>query len=248
MADFQKIYETQAEDYDLLVSREDYAGNLTRTLFEIADPAGRDVVEFGAGTGRLTRMMVPRARSVQAFDGSAAMLEVARRRMEELGTRNWKLAVADNAHLPCEDCCADLVLAGWTFGHLAGWFPESWREKVAEVLAEIRRVLRPGGHVIIIETLGTGSTEPAAPAPWLAEYYGMLEKEHGFARKAIRTDYRFESVEEGERLVRFFFGDDRADRVRREELCILPECTGLWHRSFGGKNTDSGLDEPQGSS
>ncbi|MCB2153903.1 class I SAM-dependent methyltransferase [bacterium] len=246
MADFQKIYATQADDYDLLVSREDFQGNLLRAIREIADPAGCDVVEFGAGTGRLTRQIVPLARSVQAFDAADAMLAVARERLAGL-PENWTLAVADNAALRCEDNCADLVLAGWTFGHLAGWYRDAWGEKLAAVMAEIRRVLRPGGGAVIIETLGTGNTEPAPPVPWLAEFYQAFEEEYGFSRHAIRTDYRFESVDEAERLTRFFFGDILADRVRDEQLAILPECTGIWFRRFGEKNADSSLDEPQGS-
>lgn len=246
MADFRKIYSTQAEEYDLLVSREDHAGNLERTLLEIADPAGRDVVEFGAGTGRLTRLLLGRARSVRAYDGSAAMLEVARRRLEGLAG-HCTLEVADNAALPCEDQCADLAVAGWTFGHMAAWYRDSWGGKLAEVMAEIRRLLRPGGRAVIIETLGTGRTEPAAPVEWLADFYRALEEQYGFSRRAIRTDYQFESIEEAERLTRFFFGDDLADRVRRENLVNLPECTGIWFRLPGSEIAETGLDEPQGS-
>ncbi|GEM_PF-6658666 len=30
--------------------------------------------------------------------------------------------------------------------------------------------------------------------------------------------------------LRFFFGDDLADRILRDRLIILPECTGIWWR------------------
>jgi hypothetical protein len=33
--------------------------------------------------------------------------------------------------------------------------------------------------------------------------------------------------------VRFFFGDTLADRVVRERLVILPECTGVWVATRG---------------
>jgi hypothetical protein len=63
----------------------------------------------------------------------------------------------------------------------------------------------------------------------LADYYGRLERQHGFQRQWIRTDYQFHSVSEAERLTRFFFGDQLADRIVSEKLTRLPECTGIWY-------------------
>jgi hypothetical protein len=95
----------------------------------------------------------------------------------------------------------------------------------------MKRVLRPGGAIIILETLGTGRETPQPPAPALAAYYDWLENEHGFNHTWIRTDYRFASVDEAEALTRFFFGDNLAGRIRRDNLTILPECTGIWWRT-----------------
>jgi hypothetical protein len=92
----------------------------------------------------------------------------------------------------------------------------------------MKRVLRPGGTVIILETLGTGCESPHPPSDALAAYYALLEEEHGFSATWIRTDYRFASLSEAEDLTRFFFGDGLADRVAREGLVTLPECTGIW--------------------
>ena len=57
MPDYQAIYQNQAAQYELMVSREDYQGNLLPALNAIRPLAGLDVVELGAGTGRLTRQM-----------------------------------------------------------------------------------------------------------------------------------------------------------------------------------------------
>ena len=94
------------------------------------------------------------------------------------------------------------------------------------------RLLRPGGTAIMLETLGTGNETPAPPNEGLAQFYAMLEDEYGFARTALRTDYQFESPAEGQALLRFFFGDELADRIVAEQLTILPECTGIWSRTL----------------
>ncbi|MCC7207638.1 MAG: class I SAM-dependent methyltransferase, partial [Anaerolineae bacterium] len=49
-----------------------------------------------------------------------------------------------------------------------------------------------------------------------------------FGSTWVRTDYRFASLAEAERLTRFFFGDALADEVVRRKWVTLPECTGLW--------------------
>jgi ubiquinone/menaquinone biosynthesis C-methylase UbiE len=90
------------------------------------------------------------------------------------------------------------------------------------------RVLKPGGTAIILETMTTGSETPAPPNERLAAYYAWLENEQGFSYKWIRTDYQFASVQEADELTRFFFGDELADRIVREGITILPECTGIW--------------------
>jgi ubiquinone/menaquinone biosynthesis C-methylase UbiE len=230
--DFKTIYASRAEAYQRMIDYEDYQGHLLPALEAICPLAGLDVVEFGAGTGRLTVLLVPLVGSIQAFDASAHMLSVAERHLRQTGTRNWQLDVADNAHLPVPDGCADFALEGWSVGHLTGWYPDTWRQEAARVLAELRRVLRPGGTAILIETLGTGIEQPQPPNAALADLYAWLEADHGFTRTWIRTDYRFPSPEVAAESTRFFFGDALAGDLLAGGKTILPECTGLWWRKY----------------
>ncbi len=227
-----EIYARRAKTYQRLVAREDKDGLLLPAILEVAPPAPLDVVELGAGTGRLTCLLAPEASRIAAFDLSPSMLAVARGRLEAMGAKRWVLAMADHRALPVADSSADLVVAGWTVFHAAEPFTDGG-EAVAAVVGEISRVLRPGGCAVLIESLGTGETSPSPPTDIVA-YLDALETVHGFEKRWVRTDYRFESPEEAEELVRFFFGEELAARVRAEGAVELPECTGLWHRAFGG--------------
>jgi ubiquinone/menaquinone biosynthesis C-methylase UbiE len=230
--DYQEIYGRQAADYDRLVTREDYLGNILPRLEAIRPLSGLGVIELGAGTGRLTRLISPCVRTILALDRSEHMLEFARRRSSALGGQSWDAVAADSRRLPLAGGRADLVIAGWSLGHFVGWHERSWRGEIALTLSEMKRMLRPGGTAIILETLGTGHEAPRPPTEGLAAYYTVLEDEHDFSSTWIRTDYQFDSLEEAERLVRFFFGPELAARVAEEELIILPECTGIWWRTF----------------
>lgn len=229
---FQNIYTHHADRYEALVAREDYQGSILSALQTIRPLAGLDVVEFGAGTGRLTCLLAPLVKSIHAYDGSAHMLEIAAAKLQAMNLTNWQTAVADNRSLPVEDSSADLAIEGWSFGHCVGWYPDRWREEVGAALAEMRRVLRHGGTMVMMETLGTGRETPQPPNEGLAELYAWLENEHGFSATSIRTDYRFESLDEAEQLARFFFGDELAEQVVQNNWVILPECTGVWWKTI----------------
>ena len=221
----QEIYSQHADEYEQLVSHEDYRGNILPALNRIRPLAGLDVIEFGAGTGRLTRLIAPAVKSVQAFDASLNMLQVARAVLERSGHSNWHVAVGDHRHLPVSSQIADAGLAGWTIFQFLVWSEPNWQSEAEQVLAEMRRVVRPGGTIIILETLGTGFETPH-PMDKLTAYYSFLE-EAGFSSTWIRTDYQFESVAEAKAHISFFFGTDIAQQIVKQDRKI-PECTGIW--------------------
>ncbi|UNO43555.1 class I SAM-dependent methyltransferase [Streptomyces sp. MST-110588] len=98
--------------------------------------AGRRILDAGCGSGPLFAALRDRGALVTGIDSSAGMLELARRR---LGA-DADLRVADLSDpLPFADGAFDDVLASLVLHYLEDWGP---------ALAEMRRVLRPGGRLI----------------------------------------------------------------------------------------------------
>lgn len=226
MDHFQRIYNTQATHYDRLVGREDQRGNLFAAIMELHPLSGAVVAEWGAGTGRVTRLLATLAQHVYAFDLHRPMLRVAAEQLEQTGMVNWSLATADHAAIPMPSNSADLCIQGWSFGHTMTWHADHWQARLDAILTEMRRVVKPGGTLILIETLGTGERKPAPPTPELARLYAYWQNEQGFAQRWIRTDYQFASAEETHELLGFFFGAALAERFAGQTL--VPECTGIW--------------------
>jgi len=222
----KEVYESHADQYERLIRREDYQGNILSAIESYCPLDGIEVVELGAGTGRLTRLLAPHVKSIKAFDSSTHMLDVAEKSLREMGLTNWEAGVADHRQIPVPDSSADLVISGWSFCYLAVWGGAKWKSALQEGLREIERVLRPGGMILIIETLGTGTEKPRPPEH-LEAYFNWLT-ETGFERGWTRTDYRFESLEEAVELSMFFFGEEMGQKVRENHWGILPECTGVW--------------------
>lgn len=230
MADYREVYAKHADDYEALVVREDHEGNLPRALGEVAPWEGLDVLETGAGTGRVTRVLAPRARRVAAFDASGPMLDVAARRLREAGVGNVTLAVATHDALPVADASFDLAVEGWSFGHAVAWNPSGWRDDLARYVRELERALRPGGAMVLIETMGTGVEAPFEGGHALEPFHRELVEGMGFRHRCVRTDYAFASVEEAAERAGFFFGERLAARVRERGWRVVPEFTGVYWR------------------
>jgi ubiquinone/menaquinone biosynthesis C-methylase UbiE len=224
------IFNRHAEEYHELVAAEDWQGNLPRALAEITSFEGRTVIELGAGTGRVTMIVAPWAGKVLAFDVSRHMLDKAASNIQSQGLTNVTVAVADNKSIPLADASADVVIEGWSFCYTVSQEQSYWRNEADALISESMRLLKPGGMLVIIETLGTGFRMPAAPGSVLPVFYGYLERQLGFAARWVRTDYCFPSLAEARRLVELFFGQMVDYDLVAGRKVIVPECTGIWWR------------------
>jgi len=221
-----EIYTSHAAEYEQLVSREDYQGNILRAIQRILPLDGLEVLDLGSGTGRLACLLAPHVKSMVAIDASTHMLQLAAAKLSTFGPDGWLVAAGDHRWLPLRAGSADLIVSGWSVSYVALWNAGAWREAAQQWFDEVRRVVRKPGYVVLFESLGTGNELPVR-LPHLENFYGWLE-EMGFANQWIRTDYRFESVEVADQLTGFFFGEEVKRRIKRREPITLPECTGVW--------------------
>ena len=229
MEHFKYIYSHQAAAYHRLILPEDVDGHLLPALEQVTTFHNKRILDLGTGTGRLPLLLADRAAAIVGLDLHAAMLrENQRQRRQAQG--EWSLLRGDMRALPLPTAWAEVVTAGWSIGHTTGWYPEreAWQTQIGRILAEMHRTTAPGGALIIIETLTTGSLEPRPPTPVLADYYAWLEQHWGFTRQEIRTDYQFESVAEAIAHTEFFFGQELTAAIREQGWSRLPEWTGVW--------------------
>jgi len=231
----RRFYREQAARYEQLVARQDHRGNLFAAICELVLPSTLEdmvAVEFGAGTGNLSLLLSVLLKRHHAFDIEPAMLQRAAALLEQSGMRNVWLAVGENAHMPVLSNCADMVIEGWSFNHVLDFYPQSWQQQIDRMLAQMARILKPGGIAILIEDLGIGQRRPQAPSPSHAQLYAYWQDEHGFARRWIRSDYAFASAAEAQELAGFFFGDTITQAQLSGESLLLPECSGIWWRRY----------------
>ena len=235
MPEHDEIYGKYVENYEELVSKEDYQHNLLPALLKIADFKGKDIIELGGGTGRISLQIAPLAHSINIFELSPYMLSLAEEKLKKKSLKNWTVAAADSRFIPVKNNMAHTVISGWSISYIVQWNFNIWEKELNRVFDEINRILQPGGTILIIETLGTGYKTPFLRDEKLKLYYSYLEKELLFDRTSIRTDYEFSNIDEADRILRFFFGDNLTDYIIKEKNymeennhIIIPECTGIW--------------------
>jgi ubiquinone/menaquinone biosynthesis C-methylase UbiE len=103
----------------------------------VGDVAGLEILDAGCGSGPLMEALRAKGAVVSGFDLSPAMVELARQRLGE----DADVRVADlGAPLPYPDDRFDLVAASLSLHYVKDW---------ASALAELRRVLKPGGRLIV---------------------------------------------------------------------------------------------------
>jgi ubiquinone/menaquinone biosynthesis C-methylase UbiE len=226
------LYTDHADAYEILVSHEDYQNNLIAAIQGLQPLSGTTVAEFGAGTGRVTGLLAGRVRHISSFDFSEAMLRLAQGRQLGNDWSNVSLVLADSRRMPFGSGWADFGIEGWAFLQIAVWHRQDWQIQLGRALDEMQRVVRPGGKMILIETLGTGESRPKVE-PFFRTVYDFLETEGGFKTLDIRTDYCFESMEQIRAVVVPLFGQEMLERlVKSEAGWVLPECTGIWWREI----------------
>jgi ubiquinone/menaquinone biosynthesis C-methylase UbiE len=122
-------------------------------LSPLVGPAPQDVLDVGCGTGFLALRFAELGHTVTGIDLAPQMIDQARRKAEE-ADRQIDFRVGDAAALDCPDECFDWVVAR----HVIWNLPDPQR-----AVDEWLRVLRPGGHLVLIE--GKWAYNEALP-PW----------------------------------------------------------------------------------
>jgi SAM-dependent methyltransferase len=118
-----------------------------------------DVLDVACGPGLVACPLAEVAHHVTGIDITPAMIEQAKMKQRSSGLTNLTWLVGDAVPLPFPDAAFSVVVTRYSFHHFLN--PQA-------VLAEMVRVCRPGGRVVVIDVLTS--------SPEQAEAYNRVEK------------------------------------------------------------------------
>ncbi len=177
---------------DAYVTSKGHAGgNDLERMLELANPKPADtLLDIATGGGHVARVIGPHVGKVIASDLTPEMLDHAIPYLREQGLADVERLVADAQDLPLDDASVDIVTCRIAPHH----FPDP-----AVFVAEVARVLRPGGRFLLVD-----STVPEGPVGaffnayeavrdpshvrslTVEEWVGLLER-HGFRIEAVES-------------------------------------------------------------
>ncbi|MEM9189970.1 MAG: methyltransferase domain-containing protein [Myxococcota bacterium] len=130
----RRYYDDFSERYER-GRRKGYHALIDELEFEVLRPLveGRRVLEVGCGTGLILERLRPLAGELQGIDLSPGMLEKAR-------ARGFDVTEGNVTALPFDDATFDVVCSFKVLAHV----PD-----IGKALAEIARVTKPGGHMVL---------------------------------------------------------------------------------------------------
>jgi ubiquinone/menaquinone biosynthesis C-methylase UbiE len=108
----------------------------------IGEKPFRSLLDLGTGTGRMLELMAPRAVRAVGVDQSAAMLALARSRIDQAGLRNVHLRQGDIYAPPVERDGYDLVVIHQVLHFL---------DDPARALKEAARAVAPSGRLVVVD-------------------------------------------------------------------------------------------------
>jgi len=138
----REVLDTIAKSMNVRASEPAMQAICARYMAQIVLPQGARVLEVGCGNGAATKLIMQHVGPAQlvGIDPSFVFIDMAREAFA--GEPRVSFALGDAVATGQADASFDLVIAHTVYSHLAD--PEG-------ALAEARRVLRPGGQLVIFD-------------------------------------------------------------------------------------------------
>jgi ArsR family transcriptional regulator len=163
----ERFFAGAAGDWDR-VRREAYGTEFEHALLRALPLPEWTIADLGCGTGSFTLELARSGAHVIGVDQSPSMLKVARSYLRDL--ENAELKQASLEALPIPDASCDVVTMVLVLSYV---------ERVEPVLAEARRILKPGGRMLIVDAAAhqdepfrrrLGQVRPGLDAKWLGDW------------------------------------------------------------------------------
>lgn len=207
----------------------DPEGLIEAAMTGIHDWSGMRVLDVGCGSGFHLPGFARTASTVVGVEPYEPLAALARQRISDLSLTNTSVLDGAAQDLPLAEDSVDVVHARWAYFFGPGCEPG---------LAEVARVLRPGGTAFVIDNDASRSTfgvwfRRAMPAydPVAVERFWARQ---GWSRDRVDMQWSFESRTDFESVVRIEFTETLADGILAEhEGQGVDYAVNLWWRTFG---------------
>ena len=126
---------------------------IARLMNALRDSGQDRVLDLACGPGIVAEAIAPRVRQVVGLDATPEMLRLAKGRLNQAGLVNGGFITGAAEQLPFESGLFEQIVTRLSFHHFGD---------VPAVLAEIRRVLRPKGRLVVADVVSSEDADESA--------------------------------------------------------------------------------------
>lgn len=198
------FYKKKTNIFEELSKRQDVKNDILKALNKHVKLGEKTVLDLGAGTGRFSLEVAKRAKFVYALDISKQMLSVMSNKIRRKGIKNVKPLCASYAKIPLSSESIDIIFSVWAFpSHSTNWDSD---------LMEVKRVLKPGGIILLVDYFHGGEyfrIREKISSPFFTNHINNLHrwmKAHSFKASVVNTMTDFKTKKNVEQICRPFFG------------------------------------------
>ena len=162
------------------------------------------ILDVGAGNGFTAEKLTTEGRLVIPMEPDEKIIDPQKELV-------WIKGVAQ--HLPFHDKVFNGAYSTWAF-----YFPSMGTEQVKEGLNELKRVIKKGGTILIVDNAGDDEFSALAD-----KNIGNFESDNkfwdsvGFTHTIIDTSFRFDNIDEARKLLGFYFGE-KGKQINKTEF------------------------------
>ena len=183
------------------------------------------MLDVGAGVGDRTILYAQVAAHVYALEPDPAALPILRGRVKSSGASNVTVVPAGAEAIPLDDDSVQVAYATWAYFFGPG------SEKG---LDEVRRVVQPGGNIVVVENYGHDELSRLWPeAEAECESWPPWFLERGFVCEVVDTVWRFRTTDEALAVLEFLWGERARAHVLENDRVEFGYKVAIYHQRSG---------------
>jgi ubiquinone/menaquinone biosynthesis C-methylase UbiE len=208
LSDASQFYESLSDVYEEFSKHQDKDGKIADFLNNYTN--GKDVLDFGCGTGKFIHQVAPSSKSYTGIDVADGQLLFSKSKAKEHD--NVHVFKYSGEKIPLVSNSMDVIFATWVLGSIHNL---ELREKL---LSELKRILRPNGVLLVVTNNiggdfkhiieeGFGDEKTLHKLNWMTNF--ELE-----IYKPLTIHFEFKSIDHAQGIFTKIWGARIAQKIR----------------------------------
>ena len=207
LSEKSKNYYEENDIYEIFSIAEDYPNK----IYECLAPKVKNkvVLDLGCGTGKFMQKFYKETTKYYGLDLSNDQLNIAK---NKINSNNVEFICCSAENIPLEDHSIDVIISTWVLGTILEI------DRRNKVLDEMKRVLKKGGNIYLVENdIGGEFEEIRNRYPNIEktkQYNDWIESNNFKIESKFETYFQFKNYQEAKNTFSNIWGIDTGDKVK----------------------------------